>query len=37
MSYRRSGYGGTEYFVILGDPNSDQFERRLVFKIVRPF
>lgn len=34
LSYRKSGYGGTEYFVILGDPNSPGFERRLVFKVL---
>lgn len=37
LSLRRSGYGGTEYFIILGDPNAETFSKRLVFKIVRPF
>ena len=37
LSFRRSGYGGTEYFLILGDPNSQSFSRRLVFKVVRAF
>ena len=36
LSYRRSGYGGTEYFVILGDPNTEVFSHRLVFKVVKP-
>lgn len=37
LSYRRSGYGGTEYFIIWGDPNADTFKNRLVFKVVRQF
>jgi hypothetical protein len=36
LSFRRSGYGGTEYFIILGDPNAETFSAHLVFKIVRP-
>ena len=36
FSFRKSGYGGTEYFVILGDPNAEIFSHRLVFKVVKP-
>lgn len=36
LSYRKSGYGGTEYFLILGDPNADSFVSRLVAKVVTP-
>lgn len=36
LSYRKSGYGGTEYFVILGDPNTERFAERLVLKVVHP-
>lgn len=35
LSFRKSGYGGTETFVILGDPNADTMSRRLVCKVVR--
>lgn len=34
LSFRKSGYGGTEYFLILGDPNADRFEDRVVLKVV---
>jgi hypothetical protein len=34
LSYRKSGYKGTEYYVILGDPNAEKFQTRLVFKVV---
>jgi hypothetical protein len=34
LSYRKSGYKGTEYYVILGDPNAEKFQTRLVFKFV---
>ena len=37
LSYRQSGNKGIEYFVILGDPNSDEFEERLIVKLVAPF
>ncbi len=36
LSYRKSGYGGTETFVILGDPNSEAYADRLVVKVVMP-
>ena len=37
LSFRRSGYAGTEYFLILGDPNAETFTSRLVFKVIRQF
>ena len=36
LSYRKSGYGGTEYFIILGDPNAETFASRLLLKVVQP-
>ncbi len=36
VSYRQSGYGGLEWFVILGDPNTEKFSERLVAKVVAP-
>lgn len=36
MSLRRSGYGGTEYFVIVGDPNARTFTQRAVVKVIFP-
>jgi hypothetical protein len=35
-SFRHSGYAGTEYYVILGDPNSPRFTERLMVKVVQP-
>jgi hypothetical protein len=37
LSYRQSGNKGVEYFVILGDPNADEFSERLIIKVVAPF
>ncbi|MFN3729339.1 MAG: DUF5916 domain-containing protein [Fimbriimonadaceae bacterium] len=37
MMYRNAGFTGVETYVILGDPNSRTFERRLVLKVVVPF
>ena len=37
LSYRHSGNKGIEYFVILGDPNADEFSERLIVKVVAPF
>lgn len=34
LAFRRSGYGGTETFFILGDPNAKKFRQRLVLKVV---
>ncbi len=36
LSYRHSGNKGLEYFVILGDPNADSFQDRLIIKLVAP-
>lgn len=36
LSYRQSGGKGIEYFVILGDPNADEFSERLILKLVMP-
>lgn len=36
LSYRRSGYGGVETFLILGDPNARSFRARLATKVVWP-
>ena len=37
FALRRSGYAGTDFFIILGDPNALEFKRRLVTKVVRAF
>ena len=37
FALRRSGYAGTDFFIILGDPNSVAFKRRLVAKLLRAF
>ncbi len=34
---RRSGYAGTDYFIILGDPNTPKVKLRLVAKVIRAF
>lgn len=34
LSYRNAGGRGTDFYVILGDPNSRQFRRVLQFKLV---
>lgn len=34
LAYRRSGYGGVETFLILGDPNALKFRERVVLKVV---
>ena len=34
---RRSGYAGTDFFIILGDPNAVEFKQRLVTKVIRAF
>jgi hypothetical protein len=36
-SYRMGGNLGAEYFLILGDPNADSFQKTLVFKVTVPF
>lgn len=37
FALRRSGYAGTDYFIILGDPNAIEFKRRIVAKIIQAF
>jgi len=37
LAFRRSGGEGTEYFLILGDPNARKFTASLVMKVVVPF
>jgi hypothetical protein len=37
FAFRRSGNRGTEYFLILGDPNAATFQRSLILKVVVPF
>lgn len=35
-SYRLSGKRGPEYFIVLGDPNAQKFQKQLVIKAVVP-
>ena len=37
FALRRSGYSGTDFFIILGDPNAQEFKQRLVAKVIRAF
>ena len=37
FALRRSGYVGTDFFIILGDPNASKFKQRLVAKVIRAF
>ena len=37
FALRRSGYAGTNFFIILGDPNALKFRQRLVAKVIRSF
>ena len=37
FALRRSGYAGTDFFIILGDPNALEFKQRLVAKVIRAF
>lgn len=36
LSYRMSGKRGAEWFLIVGDPNSREFEPRILIKVVVP-
>lgn len=36
LAYRQSGNLGAEYFLILGDPNADEFQSRIIGKVVFP-
>ena len=37
FALRRSGYAGTDFFIILGDPNALEFKQRLIAKVIRAF
>ena len=37
FALRRSGYAGTDFFIILGDPNAPAFKQRFVTKVLRSF
>jgi hypothetical protein len=37
LAFRQSGNLGIEYYLILGDPNANEFKNRLVFKAVIPY
>lgn len=37
LSWRKSGNRGAEYYVIVGDPNSEKFRGSLILKVVMPF
>ncbi len=37
FALRRSGYVGTDFFIILGDPNASEFKQRLIAKVIRAF
>ena len=37
FALRRSGYAGTDFFIILGDPNALEFKQRFVTKVIRAF
>lgn len=36
LAFRRSGNRGTEYYLILGDPNAPRFRTSLLLKVVAP-
>jgi hypothetical protein len=37
LAFRRSGNRGTEYYLILGDPNAPRFRSSFLLKVVTPF
>ncbi|MBL8060312.1 MAG: hypothetical protein JNK63_06310 [Chthonomonas sp.] len=37
VSFRQSGGLGTEYFLILGDPNAKRFRSNVILKVTTPF
>ena len=37
FALRRSGYAGTDFFIILGEPNASEFKQRLIAKVIRSF
>jgi hypothetical protein len=36
LAFRQSGNAGNEYYLIIGDPNSDSFRPSVIFKAVMP-
>ena len=37
FALRRSGYAGTDFFIIVGDPNAQEFKQRFTAKVLRSF
>ena len=37
FALRRSGYAGTDFFIIVGDPNAQEFKQRFTAKVIRSF
>ena len=37
FALRRSGYAGTDFFIIVGDPNAQEFKHRFAAKVLRSF
>lgn len=37
IAYRRAGNRGAEYFLLIGNPNSEQFRTAIVLKVTVPF
>jgi len=37
LAYRNAGFAGTEWYVIVGDPNAMEWRSRLAAKIVWTF
>ena len=37
FALRRSGYAGTDFFMIVGDPNAQEFKQRFAAKVLRSF
>ena len=37
FALRRSGYAGTDFFIIVGDPNAQEFKQRFSAKVLRSF
>ena len=37
FALRRSGYAGTDFFIIVGDPNAQEFKQKFTAKVLRSF
>lgn len=37
FALRRSGYAGTDFFMIVGDPNAQEFKQKFTAKVLRSF